>query len=209
MDANYNNLAGRSLGRLAGLSDGVFSVAMTLLVLDLTVPAAHEIANADQLRIALVALAPKLISYMMSFLTLGIFWNGQQVQLENLTEGDRHLSWINLAFLFAVTLVPFSTGLLAAFIDERLALLIYWANILLLGLLLLASWSYAMRAGLVDPKIDAPRCRAILRRIIVAQCLYALGAALCVIDTYVSIGWIVLLQLNYAVAPPVKWLRNL
>jgi uncharacterized membrane protein len=72
----------------------------------------------------------------MSFLTLGIFSVGQQTQLNHLLQSDRDLSWIHLAFLFAVTLTPFSTMLLAEFVTFRLALLAYWCNILLLGAVL-------------------------------------------------------------------------
>jgi hypothetical protein len=56
-----------------------------------------------------------VITYLMSFLTLGIFWNEQQAQLNHLERSDRHLTWIHMAFLFAVSLMPFSTRLLAEF----------------------------------------------------------------------------------------------
>ena len=61
-----------------------------------------------------------------------------------------------------------------------------------------ACWAYARRAGLVKPEAGPAVSRAITRRVIVAQSLYALGALLCVINTYVSIAFIVLVQLNYA-----------
>jgi len=205
----YNRLAGSSIDRLAGLSDGIFAVAMTLLVLDLQ-PPSHEIMHGDGAFVhALVALSPQLISYLMSFLTLGIFWNGQQVQLNGFERGDRHLSWIHLAFLFGVTLMPFSTKLLSEYITARGALLCYWGNILLLGLLLLGSWRYAVRAKLVDDEAARETGPLIIRRIVVAQILYAVGAALCLVNTYVSIGFIVLVQLNFAVAPRIKWLSQI
>ena len=81
--------------------------------------------------------------YVMSFLTLGIFWVGQQTELNHLQRSDRNLSWIHLAFLLAVTLTPFSTSLLAEFNIRRTALLIYWGNILTLGAVLYASWGCA------------------------------------------------------------------
>ena len=71
---------------------------------------------------------------MMSFMTLGIFWVGQQTQLNHLERSSRSLTWIHLAFLFLVTVVPFSTALLAEHIRYRLALVLYWANITLAGL---------------------------------------------------------------------------
>lgn len=198
---SYNQIAGRSVERLAALSDGIFAVAMTLLVLDLHAPVAEAIHSESDLRHALLGLAPRLLPYMSSFLTLGIFWVGQQTQLNHLERSSRGLTWIHLAFLFVVTLTPFSAALLAEFIAYRTALLLYWLNILLLGMTLYLSWTCAGELKLV--KADLPRevTVAIQRRIVIAQSLYALGAALCFVNPYWSIAVILLVQLNYAIAP--------
>jgi uncharacterized membrane protein len=87
----------------------------------------------------------------------------------------------------------------------RIALLAYWLNIALLGLALYGSWAYAVRAGLVPEDAPPELSRAITRRIVIAQALYALGAALCVFGTSWSIGFIVLVQLNYAINPRRRW----
>jgi len=198
---SYNRIAGQSVERLAALSDGVFAVAMTLLVLDLRVPATEAVHSEQELWRALVALSPRLVMYMMTFLTLGIFWVGQQTQLNHLARSDRSLSWIHLMFLFAVTLTPFSTMLLAEFPAYRLALIVNWLNILLLGTTLYFSWMCAIDKGLVKHDLPPEVPTAIKRRILIAQALYAFGALLCVFNTYWSIAFIVLVQLNYAVAP--------
>ena len=209
MDTNYNQIAGQSVERLAALSDGLFAVAMTLLVLDLRVPAADAVRSEYDLWRGLVALSPRLLVYLMSFLTLGIFWVGQQTQLNYLARGDRHLAWIHLAFLLAVTLMPFSTTLMAEFIAYRIALLAYWGNLLLLGVVLFASWRYAVQAGLVKASAPAEIGRWVERRIVIGQSLYAFGALLCVVNTYWSIAFIILVQLNYAVAPRIGLLSRL
>jgi len=201
MSVYYNRLAGLSVERLAALSDGIFAVAMTLLVLDLRLPGKEAAHSEQDLWRMLCAIGPQLLAYLMSFLTLGIFWNGQQVQLNLFDRGDQRLTWIHLAFLFAVTLMPFSTRLLAEFIALRTALVWYWLNVLLLGLVLLGSWRYASRAGLLRQDLPAGTSQAVVRRIAIAQALYALGAALCLFDNYASIGFIMLVQLNYAIAP--------
>jgi len=204
----YNRVQGRSVERLAALSDGIFAVAMTLLVLDMHLPTSAQVHSEGQLLAALCVLGPQWLTYGMSFLTLGIFWAGQQTQLNHIREGTRDLTWIHLGFLFAVTLLPLSTRLLAEFISYRSALLIYWLNILALGAMLYWSWAHATRGGLV--KNDTPdEVRAsICSRILIAQSLYAGGAALCVINTWVSIGAIVLVQLNYALAPRMWWRKH-
>jgi uncharacterized membrane protein len=206
---NYNEFAGQSRERLAAISDGIFGVGMTLLVLDMRTPAASLIHSDADLGRNLIALAPNLAVYVMSFLTLGIFWVGQQTQLNLLQRADRNLAWLHLGFLFCVTLMPFSTELIGSFIQYRIALLIYWGNILLLGTALLCTWRYAVRAGLVDKDLPIIAHKGVERRILIAQALYAFGAALCVINTYWSLGFIVLVQLNYVIAPRIGFLQKL
>jgi uncharacterized membrane protein len=207
MPTLYNKIQGQSLERLAALSDGIFAVAMTLLVLDLHVPIKEAVHSEGQLQAALVTLAPQFIAYLMSCLTLGIFWAGQQTQLNHFACGNRDLTWIHIAFLFVVSLLPFSTRLLAEFIGYRTALLLYWVNVFSLGAILYASWRYATRAGLLKEDIPVEVRRAIRGRIVFAQCLYALGASLCFFNNYWSIGFIVLVQMNYAIAPRL-WMRR-
>ena len=209
MTPSYNQIAGQNLDRLAALSDGIFAVAMTLLVLDLRVPARDLVHSEGDLWNALAALSPQLISYLMSFLTLGIFWNGQQTQLNSFSQSDRRLSWIHITFLFAVSIMPFSTRLLAEFIEYRSALLFYWANVLLLGVNLYFSWQHAKRAGLLKEEVTFPVQCAVERRIIVGQALYAVGAALCFFNVYLSIGFIVLVQVNFAIAPRIPYLSDI
>jgi uncharacterized membrane protein len=127
MHSLYNRVAGQSIERLAALSDGIFAVAMTLLVLDLRVPAREAIHS-------------------------------------------EHDLWHTL-----------------------------------LGLALLWSWSYATRAHFLAHDAPAEIHPAVVRGIVIAQSLYAAGAALCVFNTYYSIAAIVLVQLNYAIAPQFCW----
>src|SRR5579863_9757288 len=197
----YNRIQGRSLERLAALSDGIFAVAMTLLVLDLHLPSAALVHSERELLEALAALGPQWVAYLMSFLTLGIFWAGQQTQLNHIQEGTRDLTWIHLGFLFAITVMPLSTRLLAEFIAFRVALAIYWLNIFIPGAMLYWSWAYATRNDLIKPDTPETVRNSICRRILIAQSLYAAGAALCFVHTWLSIGFIVLVQLNYAIAP--------
>jgi uncharacterized membrane protein len=205
MHSLYNRVAGQSVERIAALSDGIFAVAMTLLVLDLRVPTAEAVHSEHDLRHLLIALSPRVLVFLMSIMTNGIFWVGQQTQLNYFARSDRNLAWIHIAFLCAICLTPFSTSLLAEFIHYRTALLVYWSNILLLGLTLYWSWSYATRAHLLVDDLPLEIHPAVVRRIVVAQSLYAGGAALCFINTYWAIAAIVLVQVNYAIAPRFCW----
>jgi TMEM175 potassium channel family protein len=212
MPIGYHRFAGSSLPRLAALSDGVFAVAMTLLVLDLKAPSApkrgqHPVWSAGSEHVLLHGLlhqvAPRLLPYAMSFLTLGIFWVGQQTQLESFTASTRTLTWIHLAFLLAVTLMPFSTALLAEDTTYRLPMAVYWLNLFALGAVLFASLRYADRAGLIREQTTGEMRAAQRRRIVVYQALYALAALTCLINTYLAIGLLVALQLNSVIAPRI------
>jgi uncharacterized membrane protein len=209
MTTHYNQVAGQNLHRLEGLSDGVFAFAMTLLVLDLRPPSFESVHSERELWNALIALSPRLLTWLMSFLTLGIFWVGQQTHHDRLSHSDRAYAWLQIAFLMTVSLIPFSTALLAEFIEYRTALLVYWFNLVLIGLTLLAGTWRAQAYGLVKKDASPDAGRALVRRVYVAQTLYAIGAALCVFNTYWSIGFIVAVQLNYAIGlrfRPFRWL---
>ncbi|RRA47136.1 TMEM175 family protein [Acidipila sp. EB88] len=199
----YNTIANQSLERLGALSDGVFAFAMTFLLIDIKLPEVEHVRSEHDLLVALAAVAPRLLAAMLSFLALSIFWNGQQTQLNYLKQSSRDLTWLHLAFLFGIALLPLSTGLLAEFYLFRTALVAYWLNFLLLGALLYASWRYANHAGLIREDTPTAINHAICRRVLIAQCLYAVSTALCVFDTRLSLGCIFLVQLNYAVAP--RW----
>ena len=205
----FNEFAGTNLDRLAGISDGIFAVGMTLLVLGLSVPTLSAGATEGDLWQALLRLGPNVLVYAMSFMTLGIFWVGQGTQLNLLARGDRNYTWLQLLFLLAVTLVPFSTGLLARFPGFRLALVEYWLNIVFLGMTLLAGLQYGLRAGLFKQS-DLGEVAPLMRgRILIAQSLYAIATATCIVfPTWVSIALIFLVQLNYVIAPRVPILHR-
>lgn len=210
MPVRYRQLSGLSLERLTALSDGIFAVAMTLLVLGLSVQTAeqltahHEPVSSQSIwDHVLRPLGPHLLAYLLSFLTLGIFWLGQQTELNHLQRCDRNFAWIHLMFLMSVSLLPFSTTVLADYISLQIAVVVYWLNFLLLGVLLYAGLQYAKRAGLLNEDVTSDMTAASERRIITYQALYAFGALLSVVSTYVAIGFIIAVQLNSAIAPRI------
>src|SRR5215475_6685842 len=162
MPLSYNDVANQKTARLANLSDSIFGVAMTLLILEIHLPADY-IETERQLWNALIALSPRFLVYVMSFLTLGLFWNAQQAQLNRFARLDRNLTWIHIAFLATVSVTPFSTALEENFIHFRIALLVFWVNLLLLGLTLFASWRYASGHGLLRRNVTPEAHRAIER----------------------------------------------
>ena len=209
MRTHYNILAGGEVGRIAALSDGLFAIAATILVLDFHTPEPIDIHSEAELLRALAASAPRLLPWLLSLLTLGIFWLGQQTQLNQLERSNRDLAWLHFLFLSVVTVLPFSTRLLGDFLTFRTAFLIYWVNIVLLGACLYAAWSYADRAKLIREEARGDISRAVKRRIVVAQSLYAVGALAGLLNVTLGVTLILLIQLNYAIGSRLPILSRL
>ncbi len=129
-----NNPAPEGFGksRIEALADGIFAVAMTLLVLEIKLPPTEFYATEGELFQRLLSLESNLTIYVISFLVLGMFWVSHHYQFHFVQRTDRALLWINLVFLLAVSTVPFSTALLGQHIHLWLPFPIYSANLLVL-----------------------------------------------------------------------------
>jgi uncharacterized membrane protein len=203
MTEPYNRFSGQSLDRLTSLSDGVFAVAMTLLVLDLRVPVGLAASKASEhgLWDALLRLWPSFAAYLLSFTMLGTFWLAQHTLLSIFDRCDRTLTWIHLGFLLVVSLFPFSAALLAHYVHLRLAVGAYWLNILLLGVMLEWGARYGRKAFLSDDAQAAARLTTFRQRILIAQALYALAAVICFLNTQASVIALAIVQLYFIVSP--------
>ena len=210
MSEPYNRFTGQSLEHLTALSDGLFAVAMTLLVLDLRVPVSTAATAYSEhgLWRALLAMGPSFAAYLLSFTMLGTFWLAQHTLLDILGRCDRTLSWISLGFLFVVSLLPFSAALLAHYVHLRLAVGVYWLNILLLGAGLEAAARYGRTLVPGDDQQALARLTTFRRRILLAQALYALAALICLISTTASVIALALVQLYFIVSPRLPHRQN-
>src|SRR5438046_546200 len=110
---SYNQISGQSINRIEFLSDGVFAIALTLLVLDIKVPISENITSEKDLLHSFAGLTPRLLAYFLSFMTLGIFWTAHSTQFHFIEKSDRNFTWINLFFLLFVTIIPFTTAFLS------------------------------------------------------------------------------------------------
>ncbi|MDR3711683.1 MAG: TMEM175 family protein [Puia sp.] len=198
----YNQIAGQKVQRIEAISDGVFAIALTLLVLDIKVPIGETVRSERELFDSFCQLTPRFLSYFLSFMTLGIFWTGHTAQFSYIEKSDRNLNWISLFFLLFVSVIPFTTAFLSEHIHFRLAIGVYWLNIFLLGFMLYVHWRYAARKGFLSIPAEETGSvdKAVRRRIVIAQLLYLGGALLCFVSNYLSIFVIIAVQLNYALA---------
>jgi TMEM175 potassium channel family protein len=143
---------GLAKSRIEALADGIFAVAMTLLVLDIKMPDSYNYASDAELWRKLVGLEHAFASYLISFLVLGMYWVGHHFQFHYVRRTDRGLLWINLGLLLFISLVPFSTDLLGDNVTLRLPPLIYGVNLLMVSAMFFAHVIYLQR----HPQLAAP-----------------------------------------------------
>lgn len=136
--------------RIEALSDGVFAIAMTLLVLKLEVPEVmHHSSNAAMLA-QLLALTPAFMTYVVTFLIAGGFWYLQHLSFHFIRHADSPFVWMNLIFLMLVALLPFSAGLMAHLLIHPVSQLFYYGNHIAIAVMLNLQWQYAKWRGLAD-----------------------------------------------------------
>jgi uncharacterized membrane protein len=138
---------GLAKDRIEALADGIFAVAMTLLVLDIKSPENRNFATTGDLVTYLASLEHSFAMYAISFFVLAIFWIAHHLLFHFVLHVDRRLLWFNIAFLLLVTFVPFSTDLLGDHGHLTLPVLVYGANLLALGTFLLLQLRYLVTHG--------------------------------------------------------------
>jgi uncharacterized membrane protein len=147
---------GLAKNRIEALADGIFAVAMTLLVLDIKSPENREYETVGDLIDHLIRLEHSFAMYAISFVVLAIFWIAHHLLFHFVRHVDRRLLWINMAFLLLVTFVPFSTDLVGDHGHFTLPLLVYGTNLLALGALLTVQARYmAAHPELSTPDLTA------------------------------------------------------
>ncbi len=128
--------------RIEALSDGIFAIVMTLLVLELKVTGLPENASNVVLAPALFHLWPEFLSYIVSFIGLGIYWVAHHYMYHVIKRSDRTLLWLNILFFMFVSLIPFSTNMINSFRQTQIAPLFFGANLTLIGWTLYLQWVY-------------------------------------------------------------------
>lgn len=138
--------------RFEALSDGVFAIVMTLLVIEIHPPELHgDMVSARTLLAGLAQLGPLFLAYFVSFAVLGMFWTSHHALFHLFTKNvNRVLVQINLLYLACIALVPFSAHLLGQYSREPLAVILYGANILVIGLIAFGMMRYALRSAEID-----------------------------------------------------------
>ena len=164
--------ADEGIGRILALSDGVFAIAMTLLILDIAVPAATRDAHLPK---ALLELWPRYLAYFLSFVVIARYWVAHHLYFRLIGRYDTVLVWLNLLLLMFVAFLPFPTAVLGAHNGSSAAAILYAVAVVLAGTASLASWWYASGRGrLLRPGIGRAQIRALRARGLVGPAFFAL-----------------------------------
>ncbi|HEU4345971.1 MAG TPA: TMEM175 family protein [Candidatus Binatia bacterium] len=153
--------------RIEALSDGIFAIVMTLLILEIHVPDLPKTAPNVDVVPALLALWPKFASYIVAFVSLGVFWVGHHTMYHAIRRADRALLWLNIVFFMFVSLLPFSTSVLNAFPEAFIAPLLFGANLAVIGWILFLQWTYVnLKSDMLAPFVTAEYRRTVQSRML-------------------------------------------
>lgn len=194
--------------RVEAFSDGVFAIAMTLLILEIRTP---ERLAAGQLPHALFVLWPSYLAFATSFFTIGVMWMNHHRLFNVIGKSDQGLLAINGLLLFTVTFIPFPTALLARYLDHpdsRFAAILYNATFLFSALAFqgLLRHASAREGHLIDPTADPESVVAIKRQYRFGPLLYVLLIFVSCISAIASLVLNLLLAMFFGI--PSNWFRR-
>ncbi len=188
-------VAGLTTGRITAFSDGVFSIAITLLVLNLCVPTVP-----GELLDQLGKQWPSLLSYILSFVIVGIYWVAHHNMFHYIKRSDRPFLWINILLLMCVAFIPFPAGLLGQYPTQPISVIIYASSLILTNLMLSLLWWYATsNHRLVDQDIDPHFVRTVNRRNMTAPVVYLVSIGLSFLSPLASLIVFFLFPLYYII----------
>ena len=177
--------------RLEAFSDGVFAIAITLLILEIKVPAVGE-GGAGGLTAALLARWPSYVAYVVSFVTVGVIWANHHAVMDHVHRADRGLLMVTVFFLLAVSFLPFPTAVLAQHLaggpghDRTVAALFFGGAFFWMAVAFNLLWFYIRRAGLLHEPAH-PGARAITRSFRYGPLTYLVVTLVALVSVPVSV----------------------
>ena len=183
------------IGRMLALSDGVFAIAITLLILEIAVPVTTSDAALPK---ELLGLWPRYLAYVVSFVVIARFWVMHRLAFRLIARDDAVLVWLNLLLLMFVAFLPFPTAVLGAHAGSPAAAVLYATSVILVSIASLAYWWYASGSGrLLRPDVGRARVRALRARGLSGPMFFALTLPIAVFAPYAAeIVWILVFPLT-------------
>ncbi len=186
-----------STNRIEAFSDGVIAIIVTLLVLEIKIPELEEHTLAGFLAV-MKPLAPKLIGFAFSFFTVAIFWVNHHAFFHRVKHATWRLLWHNNLLLFFLSVVPFTTGFVGDYPNDRYIVAMYALNLLLAGAAFSWLWAYVLAKNLAEDNLSpAERKKEFMQSGIYGLALYAAAVVLALVYPPAALGMLLLLQLMY------------
>jgi uncharacterized membrane protein len=189
----------KELDRIVTFSDGVFAIAITLLVLNIETPEIPANLVAEELPGRLLDLWPKLLSYVISFLVILTYWIAHHSIFSAIKGYDRKLIWLNSLFLMCVAFLPFPASLFGEYGDQPLVVAIYAGSLAITRLLLTAVWWYASSGRrLVDRDLDANMIKAYRLRGLAIPLIFLLSIFISFFSVSAALySWVLLMVVDF------------
>jgi uncharacterized membrane protein len=162
--------------RLNAMSDGVFSIVITVMAFSIRIPDISADRVIHDLPQALEKLLPDLVTLIVGFIILGIYWIGHNNVFTHIIRHDRALLWLNIFFLMSVATIPFPTMLVVRYGEAQLSIIVYAINLIVGGVLLDVIWWYASNnRHLMCESIQPQLIHSFHRRILTGPLIYLIA----------------------------------
>ena len=187
-----------SKARLERLTDGVFAIVMTILVLEITIPHISLTQVSIELPKELIELWPAFLSYAISFIILGFFWISHDDQFHYIRRVNRPLLGLSIFYLMFIALIPFSASLLGEFGNQQFSIFVYGTNLIICSFWNYLHWWYATRNHLlVDKDLDQSLIKRELGRYSISILMYIIAILVAFVNSNLSILLFVATPLYY------------
>jgi uncharacterized membrane protein len=193
-------VSGPTLHRVDFLTDGVFAIVATLLVLEIHVPEIPEHHTQSELWDSLADVAPSFVAFAFSFLTILIYWVNHESLSRVTTHYPYRLVWINLLLLLFISLIPFTTDFISEYPREPAASFTYGLVMFLTAVTaVIGYWYVAFGANLMSPQVSREARVRLLRRMAFGPALYLVATFAALLSVYVSIAIYIAIPLLFFV----------
>ena len=195
MEGSYHRES-EETDRLVALSDGVIAIAITLLVLEITVPEVPAGQSTAALPRLILDQLSEFFAYGLSFLVIGLYWSLHRRTFVHISRHDRGLVWLNLVFLLMVAFIPYGTSLFSRY-PGRFGVMFYAGVLALTGFSLAVLWAYASRQDLLEAGLESRTVLLQGARFLVSPVVFGLSIGVAVVDpTLAILSWFLLVPLN-------------
>lgn len=189
--------AGPSTTRIEAFSDGVLAIVITLMVLEIKIPAmAEHIGNREAWQ-SLHSLWPKLLSYALSFVMIAIFWVNHHQLFHSIKHATRSLLWLNNAWLFFICLLPFPTAFLGEHPTLPLASSIFGTELFLCALFFFLIRRHAFQTNLFTSEVSVSIAQSLLRKSMLAPAFYLFAAAVSWFSIHIAYAIFIIMPLIF------------